>query len=270
MSTSAAPVVRRESVAVLGGRLSMGVQIAGSGDPLVYLHQAGGLGWDPLLVHLASRYTVYAPEFPGTSPDDPYAIHAVEDWSDLVFGYQELIGRLGLDRPALVGASFGGMLAADLAAHFPELPGRLALLAPLGLWLDDAPVVNWNAAAPDKLPGLLFHNLSSELVQAVLAMPSDPAEMRARIAARIWAYGCTGKFAWPFPEHGLRRRLHRVSAPTLLLWGREDRIVDVRYSKEFALTIPNSTVSVLEDCGHLIQLDQPQLALAALMRFLGA
>ncbi|WP_018223770.1 alpha/beta fold hydrolase [Salinispora pacifica] len=267
MSTSL-PSVRREAVTVLGGRLTVEVQIAGAGVPLVYLHQAGGFGWDPLLWHLTKRYTVYVPEFPGTSPDDPHAIRQIADWSDLVLAYQEMIGQLGLQRPVLVGASFGGMLAADLAAHFPELPGRVVLLAPLGLWLDDAPVVNWNAVAPDKLPALLFHNLSSDLVKTVLQLPTDPEQMRARMVAQIWAYGCSGKFVWPFPEHGLRRRLHRITVPVLLVWGRQDRIVDVQYAKEFAAVVSDCTVAVLAECGHLIQLDQPQLTMATLDNFL--
>nr|WP_307962302.1 alpha/beta hydrolase [Salinispora arenicola] len=63
---------------------------------------------------------MHVPEFPGTSPDDPPAIRQVVDWSDLVLAYQEVIGQLGLQRPVLVGASFGGMLAADLAAVSPN------------------------------------------------------------------------------------------------------------------------------------------------------
>nr|WP_307962303.1 alpha/beta hydrolase [Salinispora arenicola] len=144
----------------------------------------------------------------------------------------------------------------------------MVLLAPLGLWLDEAPVVNWNAVAPDSCRRCWFHNLSSDLVQAVLQLPTDPEQMRARMVARIWAYGCSGKFVWPFPEHGLRRRLHRITAPVLLMWGRQDRIIDVQYAKEFTAVVGDCTDSVLEESGHLIQLDQPQLTMATLDNFL--
>jgi len=78
------PQISEEAVDLWGGRLTMRVNVAGAGAPLLYLHPAGGLAWDPFLSQLATRYTVYAPELPGTSAGDPYAIHAVDELSDLM------------------------------------------------------------------------------------------------------------------------------------------------------------------------------------------
>ncbi|MFD0453910.1 alpha/beta fold hydrolase [Rhodococcus aetherivorans] len=146
MSTT--PTITEQTVDVWGGRLAITVKVAGAGAPLLYLHPAAGLAWDPFLSHLASRYTVYAPEFPGTSEGNPYAIHTIDTLSDMVLAYEELVRTLGLDHPVVIGQSFGGMLAAELAATFPTLPDKLVLLDPIGLWTETAPVANWIATPP--------------------------------------------------------------------------------------------------------------------------
>ncbi len=104
-----------------GSRLDMTVQVAGDGPPLVYLHAAGGMVWDPFLERLSADYTIYAPLVPGTVPGKKEAIREVADLWDLVLVYEETITALNLDRPPVVGQSFGGMLACELAAHSPTL-----------------------------------------------------------------------------------------------------------------------------------------------------
>jgi pimeloyl-ACP methyl ester carboxylesterase len=263
------PVINEDAVDVWDGRLTIRVKVAGAGAPLLYLHPAAGLAWDPFLSHLAERYTVYAPEFPGTSVGDPYAIHTIEDLSDVVLAYEELTRRLGLTRPVVVGQSFGGMLAAELAAYFPGLPEKLVLLDPIGLWRDDHPVANWIATPPDRLPALLFKDPASPAAQAMLAMPEDPEIARAATAAFVWALGCTGKFAWPIPDRGLRNRLHRIAAGTLIVWGRDDSLIDVAYAEEFERLIAGSKVVVIDDCGHIPQVEQYEQTVAVVDGFLG-
>lgn len=146
------PVITEQSIPVWNGRLTIRVKVAGAGAPLLYLHPAAGLAWDPFLSHLAQSYTVYAPEFPGTSAGDPYAIHAVDHLPDVVLIYEEVVRALGLHKPVVVGQSFGGMLAAELAAAFPELPSKVVLLDPIGLWRDDLPIANWIATHPTSCP----------------------------------------------------------------------------------------------------------------------
>lgn len=268
-TATATPTIREMALDVWGGRLTMRVQVAGTGVPLLYLHQAAGLAWDPFLSHLAERYTVYAPEFPGSSKGDPYAIHAVDDLSDLVLVYEEVFRRLGLTSAVLAGQSFGGMLAAELAAHFPTMASKLVLLDSLGLWRDDAPVTNWMAAPPNALPALLFHDPAGKAAQAALRPPDDPNAARAATVSRIWATGCSAKFVWPIPDRALRGRLHRISARTLLVWGREDRIVPVVYAGEFADLIAGSAVAVIDGCGHLPQVERFEETSAVVDDFLG-
>lgn len=260
--------ITEQTVDVWGGRLEITVKVAGAGSPLLYLHPAAGLAWDPFLFHLASRYTVYAPEFPGTSEGNPYAIHTIDTLSDMVLAYEELVRQLGLERPVVVGQSFGGMLGAELAATFPALPDKLVLLDPIGLWTDIAPTANWIATPPDQLPDLLFDNPTSPAAQAMLVPSDDVEQQQAAAASMVWAFGCTGKFVWPIPDRGLRHRLHRIAAPTLVVWGRNDKLVSVEYADQFHKLIADSTVTVIENCGHIPQVERLDDTVEAVDKFL--
>ena len=268
--TTSAIAVREETLEIWDGRLKLRVKVAGDGPPVLFFHPLPGLAWHPLLDLLAQEHTVYAPEHPGTSPGDPKAIEQVQTFTELLLVYEEAVRALGLDRPAVVGQSFGGMVAADLAATFPALPSRLVLLAPIGLWRDDAPIplMEMVAGPPENLPGYLFAHPDSAAARATLALPEDPDLMVKAIAQSAWNTGCTTKFAWPIADHGLGRRLHRVAVPTLVVWGREDALVPVAYAREFGDRIAGSRVEVLDDCGHVVQVDQPELTWAVMNEFL--
>jgi pimeloyl-ACP methyl ester carboxylesterase len=258
--------VRDETVEVGGGRLRLHVKIAGDGPPLLYFHPLPGLAWQPFLDQLAERHTVYAPEHPGTSPGDPQAIREVHTFWELLLLYDEAVRALGLQRPVAVGQSFGGMVAADLAATFPALFARLVLLAPIGLWRDDAPIplMQMVAGPPDNVPSYL----SAHPEALAPDLPADPEQIPAAIAQTAWNIGCTTKFAWPIADHGLDRRLHRIGIPTLIVWGREDALVPVAYAAEFGERIAGSRVEVIDDCGHVVQSDQPARTWAAVSTFL--
>jgi pimeloyl-ACP methyl ester carboxylesterase len=269
--TTASAEVRDEVVEVCDGRIHLHVKVAGDGPPVVFFHPLPGLEWQPFLDRLAERHTVYAPEHPGTSPGDPLAIREIYTFWELLLAYEEALRALGLERPAAVGMSYGGMVAADLAASFPDAFSRLVLLSPIGLWLDEAPIrlVEMVTGPPEELPSYLFKHPESEAARAMMALPEDPDQVPKAIAQTAWNIGCTTKFAWPIADHGLARRLHRIRIPTLVLWGREDALVPVAYAGEFARRIEDSRVQVLDDCGHAMQGDQPEQMFTAITEFLG-
>jgi pimeloyl-ACP methyl ester carboxylesterase len=264
--------VRDQAVEVWDGRLKLHVKVAGSGPPVLFFHPLPGLAWSPLLDRLAETRTVYAPEHPGTSPGDPQAIREVQTFWELLLIYEEVIGRLGLDRPVALGQSFGGMVAADLAASFPRLFSKLVLLAPLGLWRDDAPIplVEMVSGPPEEVPGYLYAHPDSPAALAARALPPDPEQVPAVIAQSTWNTGCTTKFAWPIADHGLGRRLHRIRVPALVVWGREDALVPAAYASEFGRLIAGSQVEVIEDCGHAVAAEQPERTWTAISTFLEA
>ncbi len=200
-----------ETVALRHCGFEAKVKIAGAGAPVVYLHAAGGPAWDPFLDALAAHHTVYAPDHPGTGETARDAIHRVPGLWDLVLIYDELLDALGLERASVIGASFGGMVACEIAAQRRSAIEALVLLDPIGLWRDDAPVAQYMTMTPEELAAVLFHDPQGPAAQAALALPSGDEERAVALADLVWAMGATGKFVWPIPDKGLVRRLHRVT-----------------------------------------------------------
>jgi pimeloyl-ACP methyl ester carboxylesterase len=249
--------VADRSVIVWQEQITTHVKVAGHGPPVVFLHGAAGLAWDAFLETLAEHHTVYAPEHPGTTVGDPHSINYLDNLWDLVLYYYEVFDRLGLTSVPIIGHSFGGMVAAELAANNPERVGKLALISPIGLWRDDTPVQNWMILTPaTDLPKYLFYDPDGPVARQVLGHPEDPDRMVEAQIQFIWAMACTGKFVWPIPDKGLKKRIHRITAPTLILWGKEDRLVPPAYAQEFARRIPAARVELVGQAGHMPQLEQ--------------
>ena len=137
----------------------------------------------------------------------------------------------------VIGHSFGGMMAAEFAASNPERVSKLVLMCPIGLWREDAPIPNWMIVTP-----------ASDMAK-YSGPRSRRGPWRRRCSARptricrfamIWCMACTGKFVWPIPDKGLKKRIHRIQAPTMVLWGKQDELVPAAYAQEFARRIPGA------------------------------
>lgn len=229
------------------------VKVGGSGSPVVYLHTAGGPMWDAFLDVVAEEHTVYAPDHPGTGDTARDSIYGVDTLWDLLLIYDELFDALDLSGVPIIGSSFGGMMACELAAFRPERVSKLVLLDPIGLWRDDTPVTPYMILSQQELVATLFHNFDAQPVKDFLTMPTDPKEFGIRVAEAIWALGTTGKFVWPIPDKGLSRRMHRITAPALVIWGKEDKLISSIYAQEFADRLPETQVEILEGTGHVPQ-----------------
>jgi pimeloyl-ACP methyl ester carboxylesterase len=254
--------VTEQSFDLLGAKVSTRVLSAGSGSPVVFLHGAGQLVWTAFLETLAREHTVYAPEHPGANQDD--LLHLRDIW-DLVLYYDELLDALGLPTTALVGHSFGGMVAAELAANSRHRIDRLVLISPIGFWRDDAPVPDIAVLPPQRLVELMLHDPTGPLAAAMTPPQGDPQalfEAAVRMASVM-------HFIWPLPDKGLKRRIHRVSAPTLLLWGVHDKVVSPVYAEEFISRLPDSRFELIESAGHLPHLEQPSATNDHVLKFLG-
>ncbi len=254
---------KKQTLSVWGDKVHPKVRISGSGAPLVYLHGGYGLVETELIDELSKNFTVYALPHPGLTEGDEDAIKALDDFWDLVLYYYDLFDKLGLKSPAVVGHSFGGMVAAEVAATDPTRVGKLVLVNSLGLWIDSKPIRNYIVTAQTELPALLFKDEHHPALKRIILNPEDHAGF-IRIT---WALGCTGKFYWPIPDKGLSKRLHRITAPTLLLCGKSDKLLPLDYAEAFKRAIPNAKVETI-DGAHMMPLEQPQEVAAAITKFL--
>ena len=257
-----------QSIELPGGFAANPVLIKGQGAPVVYLHGPFGQEWDEFLDDLSSHRRVYAPAHAGAEETED--LEHLDGIPDLLLYYDDLFDRLGLDRVDLVGHSFGGMVAAEYAATFRDRVGKLVLIDAMGLWRDDVPVQDHLLVAPDKLVKLLFYDPSKPEVAAKLAMPKERDAMNAAIVRRFGALASTSHFIHPIPERGLKRRLRRIKAETLLLWGAQDALVPATYAAEFAALIPKTRVQMIEKAGHVPQIEQRQLVSDHVVKFLRA
>lgn len=249
-----------------GGRVHL--LRGGTGEPVLFLHAAGGAGtWLPFHGMLAARgFEVIAPDHPGFGKSDEFP--EAEGVDDLVFHYLDVLDALGLDRPHVVGGSFGGWIAAELALYLPHRVASLTLLSAAGLRLPEHPVTDLFLVPPARLPETLFHNPPPP---APVPPPGTPPDLDAIIAAYREATALA-RFAWvPFmSDPKLERRLHRIAAPTLVVAPSDDQVIPVEHARRYAERIPNATYSEVPDCGHAMYFEQPEEFTTRVAAFLNA
>jgi pimeloyl-ACP methyl ester carboxylesterase len=237
----------------------------GEGEPLGFLGGIRGLpNWTPFLDRLAERRRVVAPSLPGFPGARGHDL--LEDLADWVTATLDLLEASGLEGADLVGASLGGYLAVEVAAFSPATVRRLVLVAPFGLSDDEEPVADIWARKPRELPGLL--SAQPERFAAALAAPpgAEPADWELVLHR---ASEAAARLLWPFGDRGLHKRLHRIRQPTLLVWGREDRVVPPSYARRLASGISGWVEArEIEDAGHAAEIDRPDAVADAVLAFL--
>jgi pimeloyl-ACP methyl ester carboxylesterase len=240
---------------------------AGKGRDLFFLHGAGGhLPNDPLIAALASKYRVVAPLLPGYGRSE--GEDDLRDMLDVTLHTLDVLSACKLAKPIVVGHSMGGMIAAEMAAIAHTEITRLCLLAPAGLWLDDHPVADIFSKLPYELPGLLFHD--AEAGQKLLATGGnmdDPEFLKQFQVIRARRLGMAGKILFPIPDRGLAQRLYRISAKTLIVWGREDVLIPPVYGDAFKKAISKSKLARIAKAGHAVGQEKPQAVLDAIRTF---
>ncbi len=237
----------------------------GEGEPLVFLHGAGGLtAEDPVLALLARSHRVFAPYLPGYGETED--VIALRDMLDYTLHSWDVVGGLGLKAPILVGHSMGGMIAAEMAAVAPNDVSRLVLVAPAGLWRDETPIPDMFSLMPYEMPGYLFHDpeAGARLMTAGLKM-DDPKFLQDYLVRNARQMGMAGKLLFPIPDRGLSQRLYRITARTVIVWGMSDRLIPPVYGRAFRDAIAGARLVEIEQAGHMVTLEKPAAIAEAVM-----
>jgi pimeloyl-ACP methyl ester carboxylesterase len=238
----------------------------GEGPTLGFLAGFGGLPrWIPFLDALARERTVIVPSLPGF-PGGERGHTVLDSHLDWVLAVRQLLQKAGLEGADLAGSSVGASFAAEIAAIWPSMVRRLALIAPWGLFDEKDPVTDPWAQRPPDVPALLcadperWNQLKAEPEGA--NSPEWPIEQTRASEAAARAF-------WPLGNTKLDKRLALIGAPTLLIWGEQDRVMPRSYADRFATAIAGRTeIATISGAGHLAELDRPDEAAAAILRWM--
>src|SRR4051812_36170922 len=249
------------------GGIAAHTLIGGSGPPLLVLHGAGHPnGWRRWHAALAEQYTVYVPSHPG------YGLSDSADWmegvDDLARYYLWFLDVAGLERPTVVGASMGGWLAAEIAVMNPHAIDRLVLVAAAGLKPEQGEILDIFYYPMDQMRGFSYHD-PAQVPEWDELFGTPPTPELADLILR--ARETSARLIWKPYAHNPRlpHFLPRVANQTLVVWGREDRIVPVICGEQYARLLPNATLKIIEGCGHSPNIERPDEYVRLLSEFLG-
>jgi pimeloyl-ACP methyl ester carboxylesterase len=223
----------------------------GRGAPLLYLHGAGGGGiWMPFMEKLSENFDVIAPEHPGFGESE------MPDWldnvGDLAYFYLDFIKRLGLNGLTLVGSSLGGWTAAEIAVRSCHDLKALVLSCPAGIHVKGVSKGDLFLWSPQETVRNMY--LDQKIADQLLAVPPTDEQQMTVAKNRL----TTAKLGWQprlYNPH-LHKWLHRISVPTLLLWGDSDKVIPPAYGPAYQKFIPGSKLEVFKNCGHVPQVEK--------------
>lgn len=248
-----------------------------SGTPVVLLHGAGAdsasLSWGKVIGPLSAHYQIFAPDLPGygqsSRPDIQYTLDFYVDF------VEHLLDALNLEKVSLVGISMGGAIALALTLRASRRVEKLVLVDPYGIqdkvvahrlsylyvhlpFLDELSwwligrsrsLVQWTVLA-----GLIYNpaRLSDELVDQVYQAVREPRAGKAYISFQ------RSELRWSGLRNNLTSRLHKITVPTLLVYGAKDPAVPLACVQRANALIPNSKLSIMQECRHWPPGEKPE------------
>jgi pimeloyl-ACP methyl ester carboxylesterase len=237
---------------------------AGAGPPVVLVHGSGPgvtayANWRLVIPALSDRFRVIAPDMVGFGfserPDG--ADYSVQTWADQVVG---LLDALGLDNASIVGNSFGGAIALRVATQHPDRVDKLVLMGSMGV---DFPIT-------EGLDRVWGYTPSFENMRGVLdvfaydrsLVPDELAEVRYRASTQP---GFQESYGAMFPAPRQRwvdamrtpdDEIREITHETLIVAGREDRVIPVETSLALMRLVDNAQLHVYPHCGHWTQIER--------------
>jgi len=255
--TASALAWTTEEVRVAGS--SVRLRTAGRGTPLLVLHHDIGTPEQLSFYEaLADRFTLLLPSHPGYDGSERPAF--MRNVRDVAVTYQALLAQRGLTDVVLVGLGFGGWIAAEMATMSPRAFRKLVLVGAMGIKPVDGEILD---QALVSYIDYVRAGFEDQRAFDRLFTPDPPTpqleqwdlnrEMTFRIAWKPYMYNPT-----------LPLLLGGVQTETLIVWGRQDRIVPVGVGEQYARALAKSRLSVLDGAGHFLEMEQPE-ALAKLI-----
>jgi pimeloyl-ACP methyl ester carboxylesterase len=251
----------------------------GGGAALLYLHGFADVhsvkeGWLPFHDLLAQRARVIAPAHPGCAQtDENKDIDVIED---VVFHYLEVVDAWKLTEFDLVGSCVGGWIAAEIAVRHPEKIRKLVLIGASGLFVEGALIGDvFMMAQPEygssyaSLREMLFS--SADQPNALEMFPDGKGDLEDEVR-RYQMLRLSSRIGFKPPyfyNRPLKNRLHRITSPTLVIWGEKDNFVPRSHGETYARLIPNcGELKIIPSAGHSVHVEKPEETAKLVREFL--
>jgi pimeloyl-ACP methyl ester carboxylesterase len=246
------------------GGLQVNLRKCGNGRPILFLHSAGGvLEWLPFFDTLSNLGELWVPDHPGFGKsDDPKWIKSVPDLAMYYLDFLDAVApEGGFD---LIGHSFGGWIAAEIAVRNSSKIRSLTLISPAGLRVRGVPMGDtfiWNDE--EAAANYFFDEAFQQ--RRLTAQPSE--EAKDQMLKNKYSFA---KHAWHprLFNPDLEKWLHRVKLPTKIIWGREDRLIPSPYADAWKSKIKSASVSIIAECGHSATVEKGDEVAAHIAKFL--
>jgi pimeloyl-ACP methyl ester carboxylesterase len=252
-----------EAQSVTIGDAKVSLRRAGKGPPLLFLHGAEGYSqWLPFFDALAERHELLVPEHPGFgASDDPPLIRSVPD---MALFYLDFLETLGLKDLHIVGHSLGGWIAAEMLIRDRARAKSLTLIAPAGIRVEGVPsgdLFIWNR---EELLRNVFYNQA--YADIALSLKPTDEQLDTMLKNRFTATKLGWQPRWFNPD--LEKWLHRIKLPSLILWGKDDKVMPAAYAARWRERLPDARLALIEQCGHVPQIEKLAETLGPLEDFL--
>lgn len=238
------------------------VMTAGEGKPLVWLNGFVDLEKDaPFFKELAEQYKVYLVENPGFGQSKK--IDWIKEGADYNYFYRDFLDHYQLDKVNLLGHSIGGRIALEFAISHPQRVEKLLLICPQGAFVENVKVPNYFHGTAAYKANLLWHDKerAQQRIQKELSVEETIVVDRteAALARLIWERNHNPKF---------KHLLKYIVSPTSIIWGKEDKLYPVEHGEYFKQNIADSTLTIIEDTGHLPHIEKPEETLEIVKSYL--
>lgn len=242
----------------------------GQGPTLLVLHDCEVMTeWQPYHAALATRFTVLAPSHPGCGASK--GAETIDSVDDLAYLYLDFVDSLRPQQIDVLGLGMGAWIAAEMAVRCSHSLRRLVLADAVGIKVSgrtEVDIIETFILTRERLLEVGWHD--SALGAERMKLPGAPGLADEELLTLIHNREAAARLTWkPFMHNpALRRWLHRIALPTLVLWGESDRIVRPDYGRAFQQAIPGAQFQLISAAGHYPYLERPDEFVAAVTTFL--
>lgn len=227
-------------------------------ESLVLLHGLGGMAdrWLPVIPFLSEKFRVVAPDLVGYGySDKPQVDYTPELFTKFVLDF---VDELSLRKISIMGTSLGGQIAAECAAIGNQSVNKIVMVTPAGIMKESTPVLNAYTMAA-------LYPTHETVKAAYEMMMGEKKEVREQTIDNFISNMSrpNAKMVFLSTLLGLKNspviteKLRLIKIPVLIVWGSNDKMIPVKYAKEFASAIKNCNLVVMNGCGHTPYEERP-------------